>query len=131
VDGLQADFPPPRTGAEGAATAALAEGASKRRFRRLTAAAAVGALAIVAGAIAAFLLVGGGGSNESGIGADAVGFIDAHGGNVHGQIPVDQAPTSAAFGAGALWVANSAAGTVSRTDLATRSVRQTLPVGSR
>jgi YVTN family beta-propeller protein len=35
------------------------------------------------------------------------------------QIPVGDGPNSVAFGAGAVWVTNSAAGTVSRIDPAT------------
>jgi YVTN family beta-propeller protein len=127
VDGLPTEFPPPRTGVVDAATVALASGKRRAVGRRaLIAVAAV----IVAAGVAAFLLVNGGSSQAAGIAADSVGFIDAHGGGVHGDIPVDAEPTSAAFGEGALWVANSAAGTVSRIDLTTRTVRQTIPVGN-
>ena len=130
VEGLPKKFPPPRTGAEGGATVALAETATRRSFGKRGAAAAVGVVVIAAVAIAAFLLVGGGSSKASEVEANAVGFISAQSGRVESQIPVEQGPTSAAFGDGALWVANSAAGTVSRIDLGARSVRQTIQVGN-
>ena len=45
-------------------------------------------------------------------------------------IPVGDGPTSVAFGAGAVWVTNTAAGTVSRIDPATNEVVGTVAVGN-
>ena len=130
VDGLPSEFPPPRTDKDDAATVALADAVRRRRFVRGRGAgialAAAGAL-VVAG-VAAFLVVGG--SSHAGlVNADSVGFID-HSGRVRSQVAVDQAPTSVATGDGAVWAANSAAGTVSRIDPQSRTVRQTIPVGT-
>jgi len=47
----------------------------------------------------------------------------------HVPIPVGDGPTSVAFGADAVWVANSAAGTVSRVDPETNAV-ETIEVGN-
>ncbi len=95
-----------------------------RRGRRL---ALAGAILLIAAAAAAgaTLLWGGGSSHLPGLAANSVGFIDARG-LTRTQIPVGAAPTSAAYGSGALWVANANADTVSRVDLRTKSV-ETIP----
>jgi YVTN family beta-propeller protein len=46
------------------------------------------------------------------------------------QIPVGDGPTAVALGAGAVWVANTAAGTVSRIDPKTKTVVSTIRVGA-
>ncbi|MCU1677558.1 MAG: extracellular solute-binding protein [Frankiales bacterium] len=126
VEGLPAEFPPLRTSADDTAPVALAEGGRYFGRRRALAGAAA---ALIAAGVAAFLLIDGGSSQAAGIAANSVGFIDTHGAKVNAGIPVDAEPTSAAFGPGALWVANSAGGTVSRIDLTTRAVSQTIHVG--
>ena len=46
------------------------------------------------------------------------------------QIPVGDGPTAVAFGAGAVWVANTSDGTVSRIDPETYEVVKTIEVGN-
>jgi YVTN family beta-propeller protein len=96
--------------------------------RRVFAAAAI--LAAGAAIAAGVLATRGDQTNASGVPANAVGFIDADGDRVDDPVIVDAAPTSIAFGHGALWVTNAYANTVSRVDAATRTVRQTITVGS-
>jgi YVTN family beta-propeller protein len=130
VDGLQGEFPPLRTGTGDAATVALADAVGRRRFvrsRRSVLGLALGAVLVAAG-ITAFLLTNGGSSHAALISADSVGFIDARG-RVRSQVSVDQAPTAVAYGDGAIWAANSAAGTVSRIDPLLGTLQQTIPVG--
>jgi YVTN family beta-propeller protein len=61
---------------------------------------------------------------------DSVSRIDARSGSVR-TIPVENGPIGIAFGEGAVWVANSAAGTVSRIDPETNEVVATIAVGNR
>lgn len=89
-----------------------------------------GVVVVAAAATAAALVVTGGSSRAAAIAANSVGFIDVRGGHVGAQVSVEAAPTSAAFGVGALWVSNANAGTVSRIDPVTRSVAQTITVGN-
>ena len=136
--GLAAGFPPPRAAA-GEATLTderereLAEAAralvAPRRLSRARGVLLVGAIVAAAGAAVAALVLSGGSSRAAVVAANSVGFISAGGGAVGSQVPVEAAPTSAAFGEGALWVANANAATVSRVDPVTRSVGETIPVG--
>jgi YVTN family beta-propeller protein len=141
-DGLPSDFPPPRTAAGDAAELArgrereLAEaadaavGTARRwapRKRAWTVAAATVALAVAA--LVAVLATRGGSAHATTVAANAVGLIDAHGNRVRDQVKVDAAPTSVAFGDGALWVTSAYAGTVSRIDPKTSRVVQTITVG--
>ncbi|MGZ4388649.1 MAG: ABC transporter substrate-binding protein, partial [Gaiellaceae bacterium] len=138
-DGLSSEFPPPRTeGGEAAALTSaqereLAEAASAlvapRRLSRARVALLAGAVVAAAAATTAALVLSGGSSHAAGIAANSVGFIDGRSGHVRTQVPVEDTPTSAAFGEGALWVSNSNAGTVSRVDPVTQTVNQTIPVG--
>jgi YVTN family beta-propeller protein len=130
VDGLQSEFPPLRTGVGDAASVALADAVGRRRFlrsRRSVLGLALGVV-LVASGLTAFLVTGGGSSRAASVSADSVGFIDGRG-RVRSQVSVDAAPTAVAYGDGAIWAANSAAGTVSRIDPLTRSLQQTIPVG--
>jgi YVTN family beta-propeller protein len=139
-DGLDGEFPPLRT--EDSEADALASGRERelaeaagallapRRLSRPRVALLAGAVVAIGAATAAALLLSGGSSHAAGIAANSVGFIDARGGHVGKQVPVEAAPTSVAFGAGALWVSNSNAGTVSRVDPVTGTVRDTIPVGN-
>ncbi len=61
---------------------------------------------------------------------DSVSRIDAASGSVK-TIPVGDGPTGIAFGEGAVWVACSGDGTVSRIDPATAEVVETIAVGNR
>ncbi len=139
-EGLDRQFPPPRTeSGEAAALTSerereLAEAAGalvapRRRSRARVALLAGAVVATAAAATTAALVLSGGSSHAAGIAANSVGFIDGRGGQVRTQVPVEDAPTSAAFGEGALWVSNANAGTVSRVDPVTQTVRETIPVG--
>ncbi|HEV2712412.1 MAG TPA: BTAD domain-containing putative transcriptional regulator, partial [Gaiellaceae bacterium] len=132
---LRAPSPEPRAAAPEAAPEAVADHGRgtvpPRRSRRRTAiGAATGMLALVTAAVAVVLATRGDTSPETIVAANAVGLIDADGNRVSDQIAVDAAPTSVAFGDGAVWVTNAYANTVSRIDPETRSVRQTIPVGN-
>ncbi len=91
---------------------------------------AAAVLAFAAAAVGGMVATHGEGTNDTIVDANAVGLIDAHGDRVRDQIAVDAAPTSVAFGHGAVWVTNAYANTVSRIDPETRSVRQTISVGN-
>ena len=102
-----------------------------RRLAPRTAAGAVAVtLALIVAAVAGVLATRRGNSDETTVGANAIGLIDADGDRVRGQVGVGAAPTSVAFGGGAVWVASASANTVSRIDPETRSVRQTIAVGN-
>jgi YVTN family beta-propeller protein len=96
--------------------------------RRLLAASV--AVAVIAAALAAILATRGGNAQATAVAANSVGLIDARGKRLRGQVEVDAAPTSVAFGHGALWVTNAYANTVSRIDPETGRVVQTIAVGN-
>jgi YVTN family beta-propeller protein len=131
VEGLPADFPPPRTDEGDAAAVALADAVEQRRLvpGRRTVVTLVAAVLLVVAGVAAYAVAGGGSSHAAVVAADSVGFIDARTGRIGGQFTVDQAPTSVAVGDGAVWAANSTAGTVSRVDPSTGAT-QTISVGA-
>ncbi len=118
VDDLPASFPPPRT-----------ETKERRRSSRRVAGAVAIAL-VVAIAVAIPLALTNGSARSIRLRANSVGFIDAKNNKVRSQVAVEAAPTSAAYGEGALWIANASGGTVSRVDPKTRTLRQTITVGS-
>jgi YVTN family beta-propeller protein len=97
-------------------------------LRALAAAAAV----LAALALSVILVVGGsGGGGEPAVAAtDAVAVIDPGKHALLADIPLGASPAQVTAGAGALWVANSGGGTVSRIDPRKRTVIQTIPVGS-
>jgi YVTN family beta-propeller protein len=101
---------------------------TRRRARVQLAGGVVAALAV------AFLVVRlVGGSSGGGLAtadADAVAVIDPGKHSLLADIPVGSSPAQVAEGAGALWVANEAGGTVSRIDRRTRAVSQTISVGN-
>jgi YVTN family beta-propeller protein len=61
--------------------------------------------------------------------ANSVGAVDPDG-SISAAVPVGTDPAGLAFGGGALWAANRSDGTVSRIDLATHTVVQTIDVGT-
>ena len=143
-EGLASDFPPPRS-ASSEATALVrgrerelaeaadeAVGAPRRwtpRNRPWTAAAAVIVLAVAA--LVAVVATRGGSAHATAVAANAVGLIDAGGGNrVRDQVKVGAAPTSVAFGYGSVWVTSAYAGTVTRINPRKRSVVQRITVGN-
>jgi peptide/nickel transport system substrate-binding protein len=107
---------------------------TRRSGRRLLPVAAIVAVLAVLAATLPFLLRGGGhastkGTHPTSIEADSVGLIDLHTSRLTAAVPVGSRPSAIAQGFGAVWVANSTAGTVSRIDPATRAVVQTIAVG--
>jgi YVTN family beta-propeller protein len=87
-------------------------------------------LVALTGAAVAAGLATHGGAHATVLAANVVGLIDARGNGVRDQVRVDAAPTSVAFGNGAVWVTNAYTGTVSRIDPRTGSVVQTIAVGN-
>jgi YVTN family beta-propeller protein len=121
-----------QSGAELAAAArtALSPPAERAR-RRPRVQLAAGVVAALAVAFLVVRLVGG--SSGGGLAtadADAVAVIDPGKHSLLADIPVGSSPSQVTAGAGALWVANEAGGTVSRIDRRTRAVSQTIPVGN-
>lgn len=60
--------------------------------------------------------------------ANSVGFVGADG-TLHSAVSVDAEPEAVVYADGTLWVASGVAGQVSRVDLGTGRVVQTIPVG--
>ena len=60
---------------------------------------------------------------------DSIGVIDIDRAEVVASLPVGERPGGVAVGAGAVWVTNTGAGTVSRIDQQTRAVVDTIEVG--
>ena len=92
---------------------------------------AVGGLALVALVLAGVLVASslGGAPPRSLIAPDSVGAISPSRGAVSSDVPVASSPSAMASGAGALWVSNYNAGTVSRIDPTTRALVQTISAG--
>ncbi len=113
----------PHVGADGA-----------RRRRRIGAPVLLPALAgVIAAAVAipifAFGQGGDGRSIEVATG-DSVGFVDVQTNRLVADVPVGTTPTAVISAAGAIWVTNTADGTVDRIDPVTHTIRQTVPVGN-
>lgn len=91
----------------------------------------VGSVLIVLALLAAIVVSGGGGARlPTAIPGDSVGAMSPSDGAIRAVVPLGTSPTALASGDGAVWAANSNAGTVSRLDPALRTVVQTLQVGS-
>jgi YVTN family beta-propeller protein len=116
ADGLPAEFPPLRSGAEPPAVEPVEP---FWRRRATIAAAAIGA-AIVVAAIAALLLRGG--ETSVAVRANSVAVVDPANGRVVDDIPVGTRPGPITFGAGSVWVGNLDDGAVSRIDARERTV---------
>jgi YVTN family beta-propeller protein len=122
IEGLETRFPPLRAERVAQPT---------RVSRRTLLAAALAGVIAAAVAIPIFAF-GQGGSDGGSLAAAAgnsVGFVDPDSGELVADVAVGTTPTDVALGEGAVWVTNSAAGTVDRIDLASRTVRQTIRVG--
>jgi peptide/nickel transport system substrate-binding protein len=95
---------------------------------------ALGGVALVAlvalAVVAAMIAPGRSHEHPAVIAVDSVGAIRPSSGALSAVVPVGSSPTGVAAGAGAVWVADYNAGTVSRIDLATRAVVAPIPVGS-
>jgi YVTN family beta-propeller protein len=107
--------------------------AAKKRppvTKRWLAVAAVAVGALVA-ALVAFLLARSDGSTAlAQVAPNAIAVIDGDSPDVSAQVKLQSAPTAITSGGGAAWVANAAAGTVSRLDLESNAV-QTLSLHGR
>ncbi|MEO8687568.1 MAG: ABC transporter substrate-binding protein [Solirubrobacteraceae bacterium] len=102
----------------------------RRRPPRRLAAPAAAVLAALA-LVSVMLVVRSGAGGDLAIAdADAVAVIDPGKHSLLADIPVGSSPSQVTAGAGALWVANEAGGTVSRLDRRTRAVSQTITVGN-
>ena len=91
-------------------------------------AAAVGVL-VVAGAVAALLSLSRG-SGAVVVRANSLAVIDPRANRIVASVPVGSRPTAVAVGEGAVWVANTAAGTVARIDPRARTVVETIGIGA-
>jgi YVTN family beta-propeller protein len=141
--GLDADFPPLKTGAPALAAGRegdLVEAAQetvvemarpwRQRRRLFFGAGGAAALALVA-VIVVVLTNGGGNAVASGkVAPNDVGLIDAKSGKISAQISVGHAPGGVAAGPDAVWVTNADENSVSRIDPRTNDVRQTIAVGN-
>jgi peptide/nickel transport system substrate-binding protein len=131
------DLPRSDAAAEAGETvpAAVARPAVPVHRRRLTL--AVGATVLLALVLAAVVMAARGGRATHGrasppatVPGDAVGAIGPTGAAIRAVVALGTAPSVLAAGDGAVWVADSNAGTVSRIDPSTRAVVETIPVGS-
>jgi YVTN family beta-propeller protein len=115
---LEAPAPPP--------TGSPRPGPNRRRRLVLVAGSVLVALVLVAAVMAST----GGRATPTVIPGDSVGAIGLSGGAIRVVLPLGTSPTAVTAGDGAVWVANSNAGTVSRIDPATRAVVQTIQAGA-
>lgn len=96
----------------------------RRRIIGLTLACAAAILVAAAAARTTFER----GGHHAAISGNAVALVSS-GGGATASANLGAAPTRLALGAGSLWVTEVDADVVARVDLATRTVRQTIPVG--
>jgi YVTN family beta-propeller protein len=91
---------------------------------------------MVTGAVLTLVVVGvlvassGGRAEPPVIPGDSVGALSPAAGLIRAVVPLGTAPSAVVAGDGAVWVANSNAGTVARIDPETRSAVETIPVGT-
>jgi DNA-binding SARP family transcriptional activator/streptogramin lyase len=114
------------------ATRAPESSHSQRRvstLRRGRTLAVVGAV-LLGGAAAAAVALSRDSGQEIVIAADSLGVIDPSSNRIVAAIPVGSQPSAVTVGEGAVWVANSADGTVSRVDPETRRVVETIGIGA-
>jgi YVTN family beta-propeller protein len=99
----------------------------RHRFRL-----AVGASVLLAAVLIAALIASsvGGKPPPTAVAANSVAAISPGGGGIRAVVPLGTSPQALATGAGAVWVTNNEAGTVSRIDASTRAVVDTIAVGS-
>ena len=105
-----------------------------RRDRRIGASVWLPALAgVIAAAVAIPIFAfgqGGDGTSVEVATGDSVGFVDAQTNRLVADVPVGTTPTAVISAAGAIWVTNTADGTVDRIDPVTHTIRQTVRVGN-
>lgn len=125
--------PPSGDGHRRGARATAAEAATPRRMRShrrrwVVGAAAIAVLATASG-IAAVVVTHTPKHSLAALPGDSVGAIHSDG-TLHDAVQVGTSPDAVAYGAGALWIANAADGTVTRVDPRRDAVVQTIPVGA-
>ena len=96
--------------------------------RRLVALWAAAVLVVSGGSIGALVWLAHS-TNPVTLAANSVGAVEADG-SISAAVPVGTDPSGVAYGGGALWVANRSDGTVSRINLATHTVVDTIDVGT-
>ena len=99
------------------------------RGREALPAVVVAALLVTGLALGGFFLFGRGEGGLARIDANAIGFVDPGSGSIRGEVDLGGRATSAAAGFGSVWVTHFSDDRVSRIDLRTRTIRQTLAVG--
>jgi len=120
---LDAAYPPGPTGSSD--VPATGSAVRPRRLGLALGGVAIVALAVVAAVVVASRPHAG----PAVIAADSVGAISPSSGGLIAVVPVGSSPTGVAAGAGAMWVADYDAGTVSRINPKTHAV-EPIPVGS-
>jgi class 3 adenylate cyclase len=118
ADGLPADFPPIRPGAEAPPVAPPLPLWRRPAARGV---AVFGVVALVVAAVAALALRDGASSVP--VVPNSVAIVDPENGRVVDDIPVGPEPGPVAFGAGSVWVGNLGDRTVTRIDSDDRTVR--------
>jgi YVTN family beta-propeller protein len=129
ADGLPASFPPIRREADLAQAAEAAIAAPLWRRPAVLAAAAIALIAVVA--TAALLATRDSGGGLDGVQPNHVGVIDTRTNELVAEIPAGIRPGPVAVGAGAAWVGNLDDRTLTKIDLAARSVAGTISLEQR
>ena len=88
-----------------------------------------GAVVLVLAVVAVVAGSSGGQAPTAVIPGDAVGAVSASGPAIRAVVPLGTSPSSLVAGDGSVWVTNDNAGTVSRIDLRSRTVVESVPVG--
>jgi YVTN family beta-propeller protein len=105
-------------------------GSGDRNTRRRRWIAATAALAAtLAAALTVVALLADGPGQPRPVAGNALAELGGPGGQPIAAATLDAAPTRVAYGSGSLWVTHVDAASISRVDPASRTVRQTIPVG--
>jgi YVTN family beta-propeller protein len=129
AEGLPSAFPPVRGDVEPAH--AVEAAIAPAIWRRRSFLAAVAVLALAAAVAAAMLLRSRGEGGLGGVQPNHVGVIDTRTNEIVMQVPVGVAPGPIAVGAGAMWVGNVDDRSLTKVDLAARSVAATISLENR
>jgi YVTN family beta-propeller protein len=111
------------------ADARAAEPAPPWRARGLRWAGIATAGALVLGLVGFFTTEGGGSERSGFVSGDAIALVSPVSGRISAVVPLAASPSDTVEGFGSLWVTQYGAETVTRVDLRTRSVTQTIRVG--
>jgi class 3 adenylate cyclase/DNA-binding beta-propeller fold protein YncE len=126
VDGLPSEFAPVRASEDVELPLVARQRLSRVRYPLALATLGVAVLAAVV--VAVLVLRGGGSKGLARLEPNSVGAVDPSSGRLVADVPVGTAPAAISYARGALWVANSGDGTVSRVDPKTLEAR-TVAVG--